>query len=67
MVDALSVMANFRPLGSTFFSQELDFQTGVYHPMIEYDTGELDTKKEFPRLRYIYSGTSEIRAPLSLA
>ncbi|CAI8021444.1 Protein AKTIP homolog [Geodia barretti] len=30
---------------------ELDFQTGVYHPKIEYDTGELDTKKEFPRWR----------------
>ena len=39
--------------------QELDFQTEVYHPMIDYDTGELDTKKEFPRWRYIHSSQGE--------
>ena len=32
--------------------QEFDFQAGVYHPLINYETGELETKQEFQRWRY---------------
>ena len=32
-------------------SQRLDFQSGVYHPLIDYYTGELETKREFQRWR----------------
>ena len=31
--------------------QEFDFQSGVYHPMVDMATGSLDTKKEFQRWR----------------
>ena len=31
--------------------QEFDFQAGVYHPMVDLETGELETKKEFQRWR----------------
>ena len=31
--------------------QEFDFQAGVYHPLVDFDTGELDTKKQFQRWR----------------
>ena len=31
--------------------QEFDFQAGVYHPLVDFDTGELNTKKEFQRWR----------------
>ena len=33
--------------------QRVDFQSGVFHPSIDYYTGELDTKQEFPRWRYV--------------
>ena len=31
--------------------QEFDFQAGVYHPLVDLETGELETKKEFQRWR----------------
>jgi len=31
--------------------QEFDFQSGVYHPLVDYETGELETKREFQRWR----------------
>ena len=38
--------------------QELDFQAGVYHPLVNYETGELETKQEFQRWRYSSPSTS---------
>ena len=38
-------------LPSLPLSQEFDFQPGVYHPLVDVETGELETKKEFQRWR----------------
>ncbi|XP_019849768.1 PREDICTED: AKT-interacting protein-like [Amphimedon queenslandica] len=29
----------------------IDFQSGVYHPQVDYDTGLLESKRQFPRWR----------------
>ena len=34
--------------------QRIDFQSGVFHPQIDFYTGELETKKPFPRWRYVH-------------
>jgi len=31
-----------------YLPQEFDFQAGVFHPVVNYETGELDIRREFP-------------------
>ena len=43
-------------LNSLYFVcvQRVDFQSGVFHPQVDYYTGELETKKEYQRWRYVF-------------
>ena len=41
--------------GYYIYIQRIDFQADVYHPLINLETGELETKSRFQRWRYYLS------------
>jgi len=46
--------------------QEFDFQSGVYHPLVDYETGELETKREFQRWRYNCYRAFKLSVPFAI-
>ena len=49
-----------------YYIQRIDFQADVYHPLINLETGELETKSKFQRWRYYYMMSCDISCEFTL-